>query len=298
MPGTFNSIIAEAVKKGGRKVAVAGAEGEAVIRALDMARAKGIATPVLVGNKEKITALADSIQVDISAIEIYDVDGEQAISEKAVELVDTGEASTLMKGKVSTPSLLKAVLNKQFDFRTGRTLSHVSLLELPAYHKGLIITDAGMVITPTLEQKKEIVQNAVIVANNLGIEKPRIAVLAAIEKVNPGMPETEHAAELVKMAGQGEFGNVVLEGPIAMDVALSKEAAAVKGLKSIVSGDPDILLVPNIACGNILAKALIYLAQAKIGGIIAGAKKPVILLSRADNAETKLNSIAFGVVAS
>ena len=193
---------------------------------------------------------------------------------------------------------IKAVLNKKFNFRTGRLLSHVSLLEIPNYDKLLIITDGGMVIYPTLEQKKEIIINAIEVANKLGVEKPKIAVLAAIEKVSPSMVETEDAKALEDMAKSGEFGNVILEGPMAMDVAMSKEAAEIKGIESKVSGDPDILIVPNIACGNILAKGLIYLAQSKIGGIISGAQKPVILLSRADNADTKLNSIAFGVVAS
>ena len=298
MINNFNDIINEAVKNRKRKIAVAGAEGEAVLTALNIAQKKGIAEPVLVGDKDKILRIADKNNINLENIEIINETDEMLCAEKAVEIVDSGKASALMKGKVSTPSLLKAVLNKKFNFRTGRLLSHVSLLEIPNYDKLLIITDGGMVIYPTLEQKKEIIINAIEVANKLGVEKPKIAVLAAIEKVSPSMVETEDAKALEDMAKSGEFGNVILEGPMAMDVAMSKEAAEIKGIESKVSGDPDILIVPNIACGNILAKGLIYLAQSKIGGIISGAQKPVILLSRADNADTKLNSIAFGVVAS
>jgi len=298
MLGNFDEILNAAIKHGGRKIAVAGAEGAAVLTALKIAKEKGIAEPVLVGNQKKIEKIAQDVKFDISSVLIYNREDEKDAAEKAVEIVDNGEASALMKGKVSTPVLLKAVLNKKYNFRTGRLLSHVTLLELPEYHKLMIISDGGMVISPTLEQKKEIIKNSIEVINKLGIDKPKIAVLAAIEKVNPDMVETEDAQALVSMAQKGEFGDVIIEGPLAMDVAMSREAAEIKGISSIVSGDPDILIVPDIACGNILAKSLIYLARARIGGVIAGAKKPIILLSRADNAETKLNSIALGVVAS
>ncbi|MCD6118074.1 bifunctional enoyl-CoA hydratase/phosphate acetyltransferase [bacterium] len=298
MLGNFNEILNAAVKHGGRKIAVAGAEGAAVLTALKIAKEKGIAEPVLVGNQKKIEKIAQDVNFDISGVLICNKEDETDAAEKAVEIVDNGEASALMKGKVSTPVLLKAVLNKKYNLRTGRLLSHVTLLELPEYHKLMIISDGGMVIYPTLEQKKEIIKNSIEVIHKLGIDRPKIAVLAAIEKVNPGMVETEDAQALAEMAKTGEFGDVILEGPLAMDVAMSREAAEIKGISSKVSGDPDILIVPNIACGNILAKSLIYLAKARIGGVIAGARKPVILLSRADNAETKLNSIALGVASS
>jgi len=201
-----------------------------------------------------------------------------------------------MKGKVSTPVLLKAVLNKNYTLRTERLLSHAAVLEVPAYHKLLLITDGGMVIQPDLEQKKSILNNALDVMRRLGAEMPKAAVLAAIEKVNPDMPETEHAAELAECAANGEFGQCIVEGPIAIDVAFSRVAAQSKGIESQIAGDPDILVMPNISAGNIFAKGLWHLANAKIGGLVLGARKPIILLSRSDDTETKLNSIALGAV--
>ena len=294
----FNSIMAEAKKRKGNRIVVAGAEGKAVLEALKIAHEDGVVEPVLVGNRNKIETIAKEVEFDLKDIKIYNMDNEQDTAEKAVELVHSVDADGLMKGKVSTPVLLKAVLDKRFDLRTERLLSHIAILEIPAYHKFLLVTDGGMVIQPTLEQKVSIIKNAAEVMQKLGIEKPKVAVLAAIEKVNPDMPETEDAKILTEMANRGELGNVEVEGPLAVDIALSPEAARLKGVKSRISGDADIFLVPNIACGNIFAKGVWYLANAKIGGLVVGAKKSIILLSRSDDAETKLNSIALGVVTS
>jgi phosphate butyryltransferase len=211
--------------------------------------------------------------------------------------VHEGEADGLMKGKVSTPGLLKAVLNKKYNLRTDRLLSHIALMEIPSYHKLLLFTDGGMVITPNLEQKVGILLNGVQVMQGIGVQRPKVAVLAAIEKVNADMPETVDAEKLVQMARRGELGKVEVEGPMAMDIAMSPEAARLKGFESQISGDPDILLMPNISAGNISAKALWHLAGAKIAGLIVGARKPIVLLSRSDDAVTKLNSIALAVVA-
>lgn len=180
----------------------------------------------------------------------------------------------------------------------GTILSHGALLEIPSYHRLLMTTDGGMVIQPTLRQKVGILKNGIQMMKNLGIKRPKVAILAAIEKVNPDMPETVDAVKIVEMAKSGEFGDAEIEGPLALDVAISAEAARIKGVKSRISGNPDILLLPNIACGNILGKALLYLANGKSGGLILGAKRPIILLSRSDDAETKFNSIALGVVIS
>ena len=220
------------------------------------------------------------------------------MAERAVALVDSGEAEGVMKGKVSTPDLLKAVLNKKYNLRTERLLSHIALLEVPTYHKFLMVTDGGMVIQPTLEQKIGILKNGVEMMQKLGIGRPKVAVLAAIEQVNPDMVETVDAKTIVEMARRGDLGEVDVEGPMAVDIAFSPEAARVKGVETRISGDPDILLVPNVACGNIFAKGLWHLAGAKIAGLILGARCPVILLSRSDNAVTKLNSIALAVVTS
>ena len=203
-----------------------------------------------------------------------------------------------MKGKVGTSVLLHELLDKKHGLRLSPLLSHVALMEIPAYHKLIAVTDGGMVIQPDLQQKVEIIKNAVRFMRALGRTCPKVAVLAAIETVNPDMPETQHAEAIVKMAEKGDFGDVLIEGPLAADVAFSSQAAKDKGIESRISGDPDILIVPNIACGNILAKSLLYLAKAGIGGLILGAKKPVILLSRSDDARTKVNSMALAVVVS
>ena len=294
----YKSIIAEAKKRKNNKIVVAGAEGKAVLEALKVAYEDKVVEPILVGDRNKIKAIAEEVKFNTKGIAISDVRDEQATAEKAVELVHTQHADGLMKGKVSTPVLLKAVLNKKFDLRTDRLLSHIAILEIPTYHKLLLVTDGGMVIQPTLEQKVAIIKNAAEVMQKLGVERPKVAVLAAIEKVNPNMPETEDAEILTEMAKKGELGNVEVEGPLAVDIALSQEAARLKKVESKISGDADIFLVPNIACGNIFAKGVWYLANAKIGGLVVGAKKSIILLSRSDDAETKLNSIALGIVTS
>ena len=274
---TFTEIIDTAKKKGKQRFAVAGAEGGTVLTALRQACGLGIMEPILVGDEEKIQSAAASIQFDVSDIEIIHCAEPGQIARTAVRLVDQGDADALMKGKTDTPILLKAVLNKEFNLRPDGLLSHIALLEVPSYHKLLMITDGGMVIRPDLQQKADIVRNAADMMRRMDIPKPKIAVLAASEKVNPKMPETEDAASLVELAQKGLLGDVELEGPMAMDMALSSEAALIKGVKNTVSGNPDILLVPDISCGNISAKGLIYLASAKVAGLILGARKPIVL---------------------
>jgi len=237
-------------------------------------------------------------RISVKDLEIHNVHGDEQIAEKAAELVADGVVHGLMKGKVSTPVMLKAILNKRYNLCENRLLSHIALLELESYPKLLMVTDGGMVIRPNLEQKVAILKNGIEMMLKLGVQNPKVAVLAAIEKVSPKMPETLDAEMLVQMALKGQFNTAIIEGPLAVDIVFSPEAAETKGVKSRVSGDADILLVPDIACGNIFAKGLWHLAGARIGGLILGAKCPVILLSRSDNAETKLNSMALGVVTS
>jgi len=294
----YRMVEEEAKKRGGGTVAIAGAEGKAVLEAVKVAQEDGIMKPILVGVREKIESIAVEIGLSLEGTPIYEESDETSAAERAVQLVHEGEADSLMKGKVSTPTLLKAVLNKRYNLRTDRLLSHIALLEIPTYHKLLLFTDGGMVIHPTLEQKVGILKNGLHVMNGLGVMTPKVAVLAAIEKVTPDMPETVDARSLVEMAERGEFGDAIVEGPMAMDIALSPEAARMKGVESRITGDPDILLMPNISAGNISAKGLWHLAGAKIAGLVVGARKPIILLSRSDNAATKLNSIALAVVTS
>jgi phosphate butyryltransferase len=213
-------------------------------------------------------------------------------AEKAVRAVQGGKADALMKGNISTPVVLRTVLDHRFGLRTGNLLSHVALLEIPTYHKLILITDSGMVIRPSLEQKRDILKNALGVLEKLGVDNPKVAVLAANEKPSADMPETGHAVALAEMGNRGEFGSAVVEGPMALDMAFSEESAAIKNVTSRVAGDPDILLVPDVASGNIFAKGLVYLANAKIAGIVVGASVPIVLISRAEKAETWIRSIA------
>lgn len=294
----YDMVEEEAKKRGGGTVAIAGAEGKAVLEAVRVAQEDGIMKPILVGHREKIQAIAEEIGLTLEGTTIHEEKDETMAAERAVQLVHDEEAGSLMKGKVSTPTLLKAVLNKKYNLRTDRLLSHIALMEIPSYHKLLMFTDGGMVINPTLEQKVGILKNGVHVMRGLGVKQPKVAVLAAIEKVTPDMQETVDAQAIVEMANRGELGDVIVEGPMAMDIAMSTEAARLKGVESRLTGDPDILLMPNISAGNISAKALWHLAGAKIAGLIVGARKPIILLSRSDSAETKLNSIALAVVTS
>jgi phosphate butyryltransferase len=209
-------------------------------------------------------------------------------------MVKEGKAEMLMKGKVDTSSLLKAVLDKETGLRTGAFLSHVAVVEVKAYPKLMLVTDGGMNIKPDIKQKADIIRNAVEVAKRLGIERPKVACLSAVELVNPDMPETIDAAGLVKMAERGDIKDVIIDGPIAFDVAVDVEAGRMKGIISPVAGGTDIFLVPDIASGNILVKSLIYLAGAKVGGVVVGAGAPIVLLSRSDSAEMKLCSMALG----
>lgn len=275
-----------------RRVAVAGAADAEVLTAVCDARQAGIADAVLVGDAAKIRAIAAQHAYDLAGMEVCDVPDNVQAARMAVQLVRDGRAHMLMKGLISTADALRAVLDKEHGLRTGRVLSHIAILEVPAYHKFLFLTDGGQNITPDVRQKAEILANAVEVANVLGVSLPKVAPICAVEVVNPKMQATLDAAELAAMASRGEIANCIVSGPIALDGAISAAAAAHKGIKSEVAGDVDILLMPDIEAGNILYKALVYLAGAKVAGIIAGAAAPIVLTSRADSPEAKLFSIA------
>lgn len=289
---SFNQILDRAQKSGPLRYVVAGSVSEAVISAVVAAHEKELMSPILVGDKRKTQKLADSLGLDISGMDIVPADSDQLVAEKSATLLSEGEADVLMKGMISTPVLLKAVLQESKGLRKGKLLSHIAILELPTYHKLIMMTDSGMIPRPDLTQKTGILHNAIGVQRKLGVEHPKIAVLAANEKVSAKLPETADAAELVKLAKSNEFGEVYLEGPMALDMAFDPEAAKIKGVDSVVSGDPDMLLMPDVSGGNIFAKGLVYLANAKLAGIIVGAKMPIVLISRAESSETMLRSIA------
>ncbi len=274
------------------RLAVIGAAHASTLSAIAAAHAEGLPGSILVGPEGEIHTIAEQVGVSLDGCEIINASGDAAISAAAVAAVRNGKAGMLMKGSVSTGTALKAVLDKQDGLRSGKLLSHVACLEVPSYDRLIWVTDGGMNITPDLPAKAAILDNSVKMLHRLGYERPNVAVLAAVEKVNPDMPDTLDAASLTQMGVRGQFGSCEVDGPLALDLAVSAEAAKVKGVESKVAGAADIFLVPDIRVGNIFAKGLLYLAGASICGLIVGAAAPIVLLSRADNAETKLNSIA------
>jgi phosphotransacetylase len=257
----------------------------------------GLIKPILVGPGELIAEVAAAAGINLDGIEIVEAPNSRASAAKAVELVRTGKAELLMKGSLHSDELLGAVVARDAGLRTGRRVSHVFLMDIPTYHKPLIITDAAINIAPTLEDKADICQNAIDLAIALGVSQPKVAILAAVETVNPKMPATLDAAALCKMADRGQIKFGILDGPLAFDNAISREAAETKGIRSAVAGDPDILLVPDLEAGNMLAKQLTFLAKADSAGLVLGARVPIILTSRADSVRSRIASCAVAVLA-
>jgi len=252
----------------------------------------GIIRPLLVGPTPKIRAVAETLRLDLGQFEIVDAPHSHAAAEKGVELVRLDKAELLMKGSLHTDELLAEVVRKDTGLRTERRISHVFCMDVPAYHKPLFITDAAVNIFPSLEDKVDIVKNAIELAQALGIKEPKIAILSAVETVNPKIPSTIDAAALCKMAGRQQITGGVLDGPLAFDNAISRDAAEIKHIKSEVCGEADILLVPDLEAGNMLVKELSYLADADSAGIVLGARVPIILTSRADNVRARMASCA------
>lgn len=269
-------------------------EESALAGAVEAAQA-GLIRPVLVGPAAKIEQAAKSANIDLGNLEIVDAEHSMDSAKKAVDLVKQGRAEVLMKGSLHSDELLSAIVSRDGGLRTGRRISHVFVMDVPTYHKVLIITDAAISIAPTLEDKVDICQNAIDLVTSLRhdkTEKPKLAILAAVETVTTKMPATIDAAALCKMADRGQIKGALLDGPLAFDNAISKQAAETKGIKSPVAGDPDILLAPDLEAGNILAKQLTFLANADSAGLVLGAKVPVILTSRADSVRSRIASCA------
>ena len=252
----------------------------------------GLIAPILVGPAQRIKALAKSHNIDISGLRIVDAPHSEASAEKAVELVRLGQAEVLMKGSLHTDELLAAVVKRDAGLRTQRRISQCFVMDVPTYPDAIIITDAAVNIAPTLEEKVDIVQNAIDLAHALGREDVRVAILSAMETVNPKVPSTIEAAALCKMADRGQITGAILDGPLALDNAISLEAAEIKKIKSPVAGRANILVAPNLEAGNMLAKSLSFLANADAAGIVLGARVPIILTSRADSVMTRLASCA------
>jgi phosphate butyryltransferase len=297
-PASFDDVLAAIKPYEKRRVAVACGHDEAVLDAVERAEKDNIADCVLVGDEEKIRAAAKSANADISLAEIvHVVDADQA-ARKAVQLVSSGECHIVMKGKLHSDDFLRAILDKEVGLRTGRLLSHVFILEVERPRKRLLfVTDGAMNIAPNFEEKAKIITNAIGLARLFGIDQPKVAALAGVELVNPKMQATQDAAVLSLMSYRGQFEHGMVEGPLAMDIAVSEEAARIKGVNNPVAGHADILLMPSLEAGNILVKGFSHLAGGRTAGLVLGAKAPIVLTSRSDTAESKFLSIACAVYA-
>jgi phosphotransacetylase len=257
---------------------------------------RGLIAPILVGPRAKIAETAASAGIVLDELQIIDAPHSQAAATKAVELIREGSAEILMKGSLHTDELMGAVVARDVGLRAGRRISHVFIMDVPTYHKVLIVTDGAISIAPTLEDKVDICQNAIDLAISMGLERPKVAILAAVETVTSKMPATIDAAALCKMAERGQIKGGILDGPLAFDNAISAQAAEIKGIRSSVAGDPDILLAPDLEAGNILAKQLSFLANADSAGLVLGARVPIILTSRADSVRSRIASCAVAVL--
>ena len=267
----------------------------ALVAVVEAARA-GIIEPILCGPADRIRRVAKDHRIDVDRYDVVDVPHSHAAAARAVELVRLGRAAVLMKGSLHTDELMAEVVKRDTGLRSARRVSHVFIMDVPTYHKPLLITDAAVNILPTLDDKVDIVQNAVDLARALGIEVPKVAILSAVETVTSKIPSTVEAAALCKMADRGQITGAVLDGPLAFDNAISAEAARIKRITSPVAGDADVLVVPDLEAGNMLAKNLTFLARADAAGIVLGARAPVILTSRADSERTRMASCAIAAL--
>ncbi len=293
---TLDDLVKAAITRGPAQIAVAAGHDPDAIAALKQATEMRLAEGILVGKAAKIRELARAVKFDLPDSRIIDEPDENAAARRAIGLVRDGSATLLMKGKIGTAALTRAVLDRDAGLRTGRLLSQVIVFEVPGFNRLMLMTDAAINIAPTLEQKAEICRNAIQVGQAIGIEKPNLAALCALEFVNSEMPATVDAAGLAAMNRRGQIAGAYVEGPIALDVPLSRFAAERKGIESPVVENTDIFVAPDIEAANILYRAILYFAKGESGGIVVGAKVPLILLSRAETPETKIRSIALGML--
>ncbi len=293
----FDSLLEKISECSKKKVAVAVAQDDAVLEAVKAAKERNIADAILVGDADKIKEVADTISMNLDGYEIIDVKDNTEAALTAVKLVHDGKADMYMKGLIDTKGFLKSVLDKEVGLRTDRALSHVAVFEIEGYDQLFYLSDVAFIPYPTLEQKADIIKNTVEVCHACGIANPKVAPLAAVEVVNPKMPVTVEAAELTKMNEEGQITGCIVDGPLSMDLAIDPEAAKHKGAtdRKIV-GNADVLLFPDIHAGNLVYKTLVHTANVKNGCILTGTKAPVILTSRSDSFETKVNSIALAAI--
>ncbi len=295
----FKQMLTHVSKMERRKIAVAMAQDSEVLLALNAAYSAGLGDAILVGDRNEIIHRAEEENINIKNFEIVDIKDEKKCVREAIELVRSGEAQVIMKGLCSTANFLKGILNKEYGLRASEVLSHLAIFESPNYPKLLFMSDAAMNIAPDLKTKIAITNNAIKAAHALGYKKPKVAILSAVEKVNAeNMPSSAEAAIMAKMADRGQLPAAIVDGPLALDNALSPKANQVKGLHSPVGGKADICIVPNIEAGNIFYKLMTILGNALVAGIILGAAVPVVLTSRADSENAKFLSIATALAVS
>lgn len=296
MVRSFADILKVARDLGPKTVAIAAADEVETMEAALQAREMAIAEPILIGSLQRMEQIAAEAAWSLDGVRLVDEPDPAQAALVAVQLARTGEADAVAKGRMDIAVLLRAALNRESGLRAGRLFSHISAFEVPGFERLIFVTDAGVVVEPTLEQKAQIVQNAIDLAHNLGIERPLVAILAALEMVNPKMPSTTDAANLAKMADRGQIKGGIVDGPLALDNAISLQSAAVKGINSPVAGRADILVAPDVESGNVLAKGITYFARGKMAAVVVGAKCPIAAVARADPSENKLASIGLAVL--
>jgi phosphate butyryltransferase len=294
---SFEQLVEDVKKLSKKTVVVVCAHDEHTLEAVVKAEQEGLVDSILLGKSEAINRILKDLNFSKDDQTIIETLSDTEAAEKAVALIRENKADFIMKGKIQTADLLKAVVDKEKGLRTGRVISHLAFNELPNYHKLICVTDGGMMMYPDLDQKKQIIENGVDTLRAMGIDQPKVAVLTAVEKVNPKMPETVDADALKKMNQSGQLENCIVEGPISYDLTMDAESATIKGFESPVTGDADLLVVPNITVGNILGKSLVYSANSKMAGIIVGAKVPIVLTSRGATSEEKYLSLALSASA-
>ena len=296
MSKNFDDLLSKVKVCERKKVAVAVAQDQPVLEAIKAAKEQGIADAILVGDKEKIREVADSIGMDTTQFEVIHEPDVKKATLFAVQLVSSGRADMVMKGLVDTATFLRSVLNKEVGLRTGKVMSHVAVFEIEGFDRLIFLTDAAFNTYPDLKAKIQIVQNSVYVAKACGIDCPKVAPVCAVEVVNPDMPATIDASLLSKMNERGQIKGCIIDGPLALDNALSEEAANHKGITGPVAGKADVIMLPNIETANVMYKCLTYTSKSRNGGLLVGTSAPVILTSRADSFETKVNSIALAAI--
>ncbi len=293
---SFSQLVELARKRGPKTVAVAAAAQEAVLLAVNEAEEQGIADVILIGDQPQIERIGHENGVNLGRLDIIHEPDPIHSARQTMSLINQGRAQIAMKGAIQTADFLRAALDRQNGLRAGRLVSHVAAFDIPSWDRLILVSDAGVVVAPTLEQKGDIVRNAIDVAHRLGILQPKVALLAATETVSPKIPATVDAAALSKMADRKQIVGGIVDGPLTLDSAISQASATIKGIDSPVAGQADVLIAPDIEAGNLLAKGIVYFSQAYMAGVIVGARAPIILPSRSDTHKAKLIAISMCVV--